>query len=579
MRNPLNYLSSIIRADLKVTLWLGIAFVLVMLPNIFPAFWPVFKPGWLLVALHLAGLLLVPCLFGIQVRKILLLCWPFVCVAPIAIGCYLTTRESPRDWFFLTVVDTNFREASVFMPQIVGCGLLFIAMTVAYGWLMSRSAFKPLKLGPVSRTGVAICALLIPLGELMHSNMDKAWKSEQWRVVANFPVGTIISGVEAAQISYQIAHRGNLAKDLVVNSTVDPLPKGQREIHVLVIGETTRASSFGLNGYARQTTPLLAAQPGLLNFHDVVAPGPTTIISVPVILTSCNAASAQFSCGRPSVLNVFKKFGYRTYWLSTQLQHGRWDTPCSVFAKDAHEAKFLSGAFSSNGKTGDEAFDTVPDSALIDAVRSVLARGEEKVLLVLHTMGSHWIYSDRYPAEFNRFPSDPAICAAARLKATPEGYEQLRNSYDNTILFTDYVLSQLIHLLDGQGAVSSLYYVSDHGENGGDTAVEPFKHGTLTQEVLRVPMFIWLSGAYQTARPSQTNALRSHLETPFSADTTFHTLQDIAGLSCSFFKPQHSIASASFQPSPRLVIDLGSNLKDYDQMIAPTGCGMKAGSR
>ncbi len=577
MRNPINFLSSTLRADVKVTLWLGVAFVLIMLPNIFPAFWPVYRPGLLLVALHLAGLLLLPCLFGIQVRKILLLCWPFVCAAPIAIACYLTTREQPREWFFLVVVDTNFKEASVFMPQIVSCGLLFIAMVVAYGWLMSRSAFKHLKLGPVSRTCVVICALFIPLGTLFYSNMVKVWEAEVWRVAANFPVGTIIGGLQAAHMSYQIVHRGNVAKGLVVKSTAEPPPKGKREIHVLAIGESTRASSFGLNGYARQTTPLLAAQSGLLNFHDVVAPGPATTISVPVILTSGDAASVQSSSSLPSILNVFKKFGYRTYWISTQLQHGRWDSPCSVFAKDADEAKFLSGEFSTNGKTGDEAFDTVPDSALIGAVSSVLGRGEEKVLIVLHTMGSHWVYSDRYPAEFNCFPSDPAICAAARRRATPEGNEQLRNSYDNTILFTDYVLSQLIHLLDDQGAVSSLYYVSDHGENGGDTAVEPFKHGTLTEEVMRVPMCIWLSDDYQAARPRQTSALRSHLKTPLSSDTTFHTLQDLAGLSCPLFKPQRSIANDTFQPCPRLVIDLGGHLGDYDQMIAPTGTGMKAG--
>ena len=578
MRINNSCLSSTLRADLKVTPWLSVAIALIFLPNILIAVWPVFNPGLLLVTMHLAGLLLLPCLFGIKVRKVLLVCWPIVCGVPIAVACYLITRQQPSAWFFLVVTETNTKEASMFMPQIVGFAVLFIGLVAAYGWLMSRRVFKNLKLGPVSGSVVAICALFIPLGTLIRADIAQTWKDEVWRVAANFPVGTITAGVGAAQMSNQSIHRDNVGKNLVVKSTAAPLAKGKREIHILVIGESTRASSFGLNGYARQTTPLLAAQPGLLNFRDVVAPGPTTILSVPVILTPSNASTIQYASTLPSVLQVFRNAGYRTYWISTQIQHSKWDTPCSTFAKDADEAKFLSGKLSTNGKTGDAGLNTALDSALVDAAGDVMAHGEEKVLLVLHTMGSHAIYTDRYPTEFNHFPSDPAICDSARLRATPEGNEHLRNSYDNTILFTDYVLSQLISLLDKQAAVSSLYYISDHGENGGEAAVLPFKHGVPTKEVMRVPMVIWLSRDYQAARPHQTSALRSHLEAPFSADTTFHTLQDIAGLSCPLFKSQLSVASDAFHPCPRLVIDLAGSLLDYDQQVTPTAVSTQAGA-
>lgn len=564
MRTYTNFLSSNLRADLKALPWLCVALACILLPNILPVVWPVLEPGMASVVLHLAGLLLLPCLFGVRVRKVLLAYWPFVCGAPIAAAFYICTLHKPSKWFFLVVAETNIKEATVFMPQLVGVALLLIAMVAVYAWLMSRSVFKDLRLGPVSGSIVVICALLIPLAKLIRAGSSQTWKEEVWRVAENYPVGTITAGIEAAQMSYQVAHRDNVGKHLAVMSVGAPLPKGKREIHVLVLGESARFSSFQINGYERETTPLLAAQPGLLNFRDVVAPGPTTIMSVPVLLTPSNASNIANASTLPSLLNVFKTAGYRTYWLSTQMKHGEWDTQCSVFAQDADEAKFLSGKFPTYGDWRNAAL----DSALVDAAKDVLARGEKKVLLILHTMGSHANYSDRYPAEFNHFPSDPARIRAAYTAMTPEGNEQLHNSYDNTILFTDYVLSHLIHLLDEQVAVSSLYYVSDHGENG-DSAVMPFAHGVLTQDVLRVPMMIWLSADYQAARPRQATALRSHLEAPFSSDTTFHTMQDLASLSCPLFKPQLSVASDAFLPGPRLVIDLEGSLLDYDQKIAP----------
>ena len=563
------FLEKIMR-ELKSIPWLAIALSLIFLPDLLPVAWPDLKPGLLSVFFHLAGLLLLPCVFGVRIRIILLACWPVVLVAPVSVFCHLSTRQQPSEWFFLVMKETNTSEASVFVPQIIGFVLLLGFMASAYAWVLSRKTLRDVRLGPFSSTAVVICAVLIPSVKVIRSGAKQAWKEEVWRVMENYPAGTFVAAAKATSLSYQIAHRGDAGKALAVQSNAVQAPMGKREIHFLVIGETARSSSFQINGYERETTPHLAKMPGLMSFKDVVAPAPVTTISVPVLLTPSDATTSRQASTLPSVMNVFKNAGFRVYWLSTQMKHGFWDTRCSTYAHDADEAQFLSGKLALSGEPTDAAH----DSELVKAAQKILERGEPKVLIVLHTMGSHAVYSDRYPPEFNRFPSDPATCTKARndllqSTLTPEHDVHLRNAYDNSILYTDFVINQFIGLLGEQNAVSSLYYVSDHGENGGDAAVMPFAHGTLTTDVLRVPLIVWLSQEYRALRPAKAEALHAHVETPFSTDTTFHTLIDLAGLSCNFFKPDHSVASKNFQPGARLVTALDGTLADFDKQIVP----------
>ena len=155
--------------------------------------------------------------------------------------------------------------------------------------------------------------------------------------------------------------------------------------------------------------------------------------SVPVLITSSDATTSRQASTLPSVMNVFKNAGFRVYWLSTQMKHGFWDTRCSTYAHDADEAQFLSGKLALSGEPADAAH----DSELIKAAQKILDRGESKVLIVLHTMGSHAVYSDRYPPEFNRFPSDPATCTKARKNLfqstfTPEDAAASRKSGGTT---------------------------------------------------------------------------------------------------------------------------------------------------
>ena len=544
--------------------WVLLAFGLVLLPNLVLSLWPRWDQEGVLDFFHVLCVLLMPCFFGLPLRRLLWVLWPLVFVGPMVLACVWVTGELPGEWLLLMGIEATFREVAVFAVSIVGALMFILLLAVAYGWIIRRRIPAEFRPGPVCAALCIVCVVLFPLVQLRSLSFGEVCKREVSRFTQQYPGGLLRAVLSAVAMRQQVKLRRDVCDKVPVQFTAPPVPAGKREIQMLVIGESTRASSLQLNGYERETTPLLAQTPGLLSFKNVIAPAPATILSVPILLTPTNANTLWEAYRTPSVLNVYKAAGYRVYWLSVQPKNGLWESRNTIFSADAHESQFL------GGKTALGA-PVALDSDMIPEVQKILARGEPKVLFVLHTMGSHLNYEDRYPPAFNRFPADPKVCAQARNRVYPPDVvnQHMRNAYDNTICFTDSVLQQLIQILAAEHGVTSLYYVSDHGENGAEAVVLPWGHGNLTTEVLHVPLLVWLSPEYQAARPRQSAALRDHVEVPMSSDNTFHTLVDLAGLSCLLTSPDRSIASPAFRQGPRMVTHLHTGLADYDKEVLP----------
>ena len=548
----------------EVLPWVLLAFGLVLLPNLVLSLWPRWDQEGVLDFFHVLCVLLVPCFFGLPLRRLLWVLWPLVFLGPMVLACVWVTGELPGEWLLLMGIEATFREVSTFAVSIVG-GLIFIVVVaLAYGWIVRRRIPAEFRPGPVCAGMCGVCVVLFPLMQLSSLSVGEVWEREVSRFSQQYPGGLLRAVLSAVVMREQVKMRRDMCDKVPVRSSEPSVPAGKREIQMLVIGESTRASSLQLNGYDRETTPLLAQVPGLLSFKNVISPAPATILSVPILLTPTNAATLFEAYRTPSLLNVYKAAGYRVYWLSVQPKNGLWESRNTIFSADAHESHFLGGNIARSSSIA-------LDSDLIPEVQKILARGESKVLFVLHTMGSHLNYEDRYPSAFNRFPADPKVCAQARTHVYPAEVvnEHMRNAYDNSICFIDSVLHRLIKILAMEQGVTSLYYVSDHGENGAEAAVLPWGHGNLTTEVLHVPMLVWLSPEYQAARPRQSAALRDHVEVPMSSDNTFYTMVDLAGLSCPLASPERSIASPAFRQGPRLVTHLHTGLADYDKQVLP----------
>ncbi len=339
-------------------------------------------------------------------------------------------------------------------------------------------------------------------------------------------------------------------------------PSRAPDVIVMVLGESSRFDRWSLNGYARPTNPLLSQEPNLVALQDVITSVSATRLSVPVIISRKHAMqSLKDGFNEKSFLTAFKEAGYKTFWLSNQISFGKFDTPVSVFAKEADQVEFLNlGGFTDNSNY---------DEILFQPFARALADRAPKKLIVLHTLGSHWNYAHRYPARFDQWK--PSLMGISKPVLTDTAIEpQLNNSYDNSILYTDWFLANLIGQLKGGERAAALMYVADHGQTLFDGTCRQVFHGHNNQYEFHVPAFAWYSDAYGARFPGKVAQLRAHRAAPLSTENMFHTLVDLGDIRYPGEALERSIASAQLIRHKRYVDSYG--WADYDNATLRGDC-------
>lgn len=334
------------------------------------------------------------------------------------------------------------------------------------------------------------------------------------------------------------------------------------QVVVMVIGESSRYDRWSLNGYRRETNPLLKKEPNLVTLSNVVTAVSATRLSVPVLVSRKPATqSLQAGFSEKSFLTAFKEAGFKTYWLSNQMSFGQFDTPVSVFAKEADVTQFLNlGGFTNNSSF---------DEILLDPLKTAINDPARKKLIVLHTLGSHWNYSRRYPKEYDKW--QPSLFGIENPAYTDLAMKpQLNNSYDNSILYTDWFLSQVIGALKSSKQMASLIYVSDHGENLYDGSCELAFHGHNTQYDFHVPALVWYSDLYRITHPVQVTQLLRNKRARLATENIFHSLLDMADIHYGTEHLEWSFLSPKFRRHKRYVDSYGWT--DYDNAAFKGDC-------
>ena len=554
--------------DYRVWISIFLAINLINLPNLVLCFVPYFSYEPTKLWPFSLALTLLACVCGLRVRPMLWLALPLLLLVPGCLACLISINNLPTTFLFLALLETNQVEMSAMQSQVIYVALGTLLLVMFYVWFVKNRVPASFRLGPVARFLVLLPLLGPVLSDLLSQGPLVSKASFEQRLLSTFPCSTLYGAYEAYDMRARFQSRKGVAENLALTQAPEFRDDQQRQVHMLVIGESASKSCFGLYGYNRQTTPMLEHTPGIMPFRDVSSTATITLLAVPALLTATPPGQVLEATRQASILSAYKKAGFRVYWISAQRKHGTYDTVTSIFSGDADESDFKGGAFDTEGSG---AYGGVTDVSLMPKVRSILERGESKVLFVLHTIGSHGPYAYRYTPKLARFPADQkaATDALNRFYAgtstDPHDLELVQNSYDNTICATDFLLANLINDLKNLNASSWLCYVSDHGENTSTAIVGKFMHGPVTRQVVEIPMLMWTSPGYAQAHPDKVAGLRSHLATPFSAACTFHTLLDMGGLSCPDFKKEWSIASPAFSPGPRLVCDTYGQLIDYDK--------------
>ncbi len=377
----------------------------------------------------------------------------------------------------------------------------------------------------------------------------------------SWPFGLLLRSVDFVKERRNLAQLSERSRNFTFGARqadVDSKP----EIVVMVIGESSRYDRWSLNGYERDTNPLLSKEPNLVPLQDMITSVSATRLSVPVIISRKTAQqSLRDGFAEKSFLTAYKEAGFKTYWLSNQVSFGEYDTPVSVFAKEADVVQFLNlGGFTNNSNY---------DEVLFAPLRTAMADRAAKKLIVLHTLGSHWNYSHRYPASFDRwkpslFGMDRPAYTNAKLKP------QLNNSYDNSILYTDWFLANVIGMLRQSDQRSAMMYVADHGQTLYDKSCSVAFHGHNTQYEFHVPAMVWYSDLYAERHPGKVAQLRAHRKARLTTENVFHTLLDLGDVRYPGEQPERSFVNTGFKPHTRYVDSYGWT--NYDNAIYRGDC-------
>lgn len=333
---------------------------------------------------------------------------------------------------------------------------------------------------------------------------------------------------------------------------------------VVVIGESSRFDRWSLNGYARPTNPWLSQQDNLVMLSNVVSPVSATRLSVPLIVTRKPAAqSMQDGFAERSLVGAFREAGYRSWWLSNQLVVGEFDTPVSAIAREADDVQFLNlGTYNEQSSF---------DDVLLAPLKRALASPAQHQLVVLHTLGSHWNYGRRYPAQFDQWR--PSLHGVEGPQLEDSANQLLAsNSYDNSIRYTDWFLSQVIGQLKQQGRSSVLLYVSDHGETLRTEGCRKFLHGQGTRNEFHVPALAWYSSQYRERHPEKVAQLERHRAAPLVTSDFFHTVLDAAGIRYPDEHLEWSFLQQGYTPRQRLVSNNDGAWIDYDTAEGKGAC-------
>jgi glucan phosphoethanolaminetransferase (alkaline phosphatase superfamily) len=334
------------------------------------------------------------------------------------------------------------------------------------------------------------------------------------------------------------------------------------QVVVMVIGESSRYDRWSLNGYQRETNPLLKKEPNLISLSNVVTAVSATRLSVPVLVSRKPATqSLQAGFSEKSFLTAFKEAGFKTYWLSNQMSFGQFDTPISVFANEADVTQFLN----LGGFTNSSSFDSV----LLDPLKTAISDPTPKKLIVLHTLGNHWNYSHRYPKEFDKW--QPSLFGIDHPAYTDTALKpQLNNSYDNSILYTDWFLSQVIGALKSTKRIASMMYVADHGQTLYDGTCNLAFHGHNTQFEFHIPALVWYSDLYRAAHPAKVALLQKNRHARLTTENVFHSLLDMADIRYDTEQLEWSFLNQKFKLHKRYVDSYGWS--DYDNSTFKGDC-------
>ena len=295
------------------------------------------------------------------------------------------------------------------------------------------------------------------------------------------------------------------------------------------MGESVRADHLSLNGYHRNTMPLLSREPNVVSFPHATSFGIVTRISAIGMFTD-----AELSRRRPahsSFIDLFNKHGFRTVRIMDLCGDSIHDYSLGILTRNCRERKQTPPMHETPGM--------MQERTSLVMEESLKRHGREKQLYVIYNNGSHMAFS--YPVQAERFT--PASCNMDDPKAR---LEETVNAYDNSIVDLDASVHRMIALLKDRPAI--YFYCSDHGVALGEEG--KMFQGHVLPPVYRPAMFVWYSDAFASRYPDMVRALKPNRLKAVSHDHIFHTLLSLASIRSEVVRNGLNLASPDARETP-----------------------------
>lgn len=421
------------------------------------------------------------------------------------------------------IIATNPHEAMDLFHWKLLLYLLFLGLVPSYYVARTRLRSQPLKadlfhLLKFGSVSLLIIILLIVSFSKHYASFFREHKSVRSYANPTFPAYSMFKFVAETFKTNPREHEAFVLDAQIPENDED------RELIIFVVGETARADRFSLNGYGRETNPVLSEK-DVISFSDVHSCGTSTAHSVPCIFSPQGRSDFKNNGKEANLIDFLIDAGVQVLW------------------RDNNSNQKITGRGAVYQDYRDPEVNTICDiecrdeGMLVGLEDYIESHPEGDIFIVLHQMGNHGpAYYKRYPPEFEVFSP---VCRTNQLENCSK--EEIDNAYDNAILYTDYFLGRVIDFLDpySDRFETAMVYFSDHGESLGEHNV--YLHGLpyfmAPEAQKQVPAIMWFGESFHIDQ----NHLRRNAGEPYSHDHIFHTLMGLMEVGSTIYDPSMDI--------------------------------------
>lgn len=296
---------------------------------------------------------------------------------------------------------------------------------------------------------------------------------------------------------------------------------------VFIIGESFSKMHSSLYGYDKHTNPKLEAlrDSGALHVYDnVTSACLTTIPAIKSLMSGYVSNRIQKGSWYESLtlLEIMQKSGYEIFWVSTPVKYGIHENEVGRYADMCDGQTFV------NDNKNDGGF--LKDEELVHALDEYVEKKMGRKLYVVHMMGSHFSYSDRYPENFERLKPEDYIASHQNLSYKNR---KILSEYDNSVIYNDSVVCEIMKKFENQDAV--VVYLSDHGQDvfvsSDDYAGHPRRGNEVSERVgYEIPLMVYTTPLFREKHPQLQERIERSVSTPYRTDSIMYTIMDVAGV-------------------------------------------------